>query len=366
MRNLWLLAASVLAIIALLTFMYFYSSYRFQPKNIYSRPTPLRYHYSGFSKHYTPAILAEQNTMNTAHVSNLTLIPDEVVSSVKLFVLFVGYPRSGHSIIGSLLDAHPNVVMAHQFNVLNWIRKAKLDFLKSQLFNELFRNSYNNRGRSHNKKGYNLTVDNSWQGSYRDRIDVIGDKSGGSNSKLYSEWPELFLQQYKKLQEVISIPIRFIYCVRNPYDIISTMALYHSKIYKTPNSTGPHISRLQNGTLVHETYKNDTMLSKLIEKQLGFADAVLELSPALIDRHSLLEVHNHELVSHPEQTILKLCQFLEISCSSNYVKLCASKVFPELSRTRFTVDWPEEAKKMLQDQIQKYPFFRQYSYNSTI
>ena len=202
MRSSWLLAASGLAVIALLAYMYVYSSSQFQPKSTYIRPTPSRYHYSGFS---TSAILAEQNAMFTAQVqgvSNLTL-PAEVVSNVKLFVLFVGYPSSGHSIIGSFLDAHPNVVMAQEFHVFRWISEANLDFSKSQLFNELFKSSYNNERRSRNHKGYNLTVEGSWQGRYRDRIDVIGDKKGGSNSKLYSDSPEHFIEQYKKLQQVI-------------------------------------------------------------------------------------------------------------------------------------------------------------------
>ena len=367
MRSSWLLAASGLAVIALLAYMCLYSSSQFQPKSTYSRPTPSRYHYSGFS---TSATLAEQTTMFTAQVqgvSNLTL-PAEVVSGVRLFVLFVGYPRSGHSIIGSFLDAHPkfNVVMAHEFHVIRWVRKTNLDFSKSQLFNELFKNSYNNRARSRNNKGYNLTVDNSWQGSYRDRIDVIGDKRGGGTLKLYSKSPEQFVEQYKKLQQVISIPIRFIHCVRNPYDVISTTALFQSESFMSPNSPQLHVTRLQNGTLVHDTYKNDKLLSQQIKEQFLLADAVLEFSQSAIDRHSLLEVHNHELVSHPKQTTLKLCQFLEIECSSDYVNSCTNKVFPELSRMRFTVDWPEEMKKMVQDRIQKYPFFKQYSYNGKI
>ena len=256
--------------------------------------------------------------------------------------------------------------MAHEFHVFRWIREANLDFSKSQLFNELFKNSYNNRVRSGNNKGYNLTVEGSWQGRYRDRIDVIGDKKGGRNSKLYSKSPEHFIEEYKKLQQVISIPIHFIHCVRNPYDIISTMALFQSNSIVSPNSTHPHVTRLQNGTLVHDMYKNDKLLAQQIEEQFLLADSVLEFSQSAIDRHSILEVHNHELVSHPKQTILKLCQFLEIQCSRDYVNSCASKVFPELSRTRFTVGWPEEMKKMVQERIQKYPFFRQYSYNSTI
>ena len=56
---------------------------------------------------------------------------------MRFFVLFVGYPRSGHSIVASLLDAHPNVVIAQE--VFKWIREANLNFSKSQLFTELFK-----------------------------------------------------------------------------------------------------------------------------------------------------------------------------------------------------------------------------------
>ena len=108
-------------------------------------------------------------------------LPPAVISGVKLFVLFVGYGRSGSSITGSILDAHPNVIMAHQFSVLEWVQKNP-NYSKDQLFNSLFENSYNNvfkNGiRSRNNKGYNLTLDNSWQGRYRKTVDVIGDKRG--------------------------------------------------------------------------------------------------------------------------------------------------------------------------------------------
>ena len=36
-------------------------------------------------------------------------------ASVKKFVFFEGYGRSGHSIIGSLMDAHPHVIIPYQF-----------------------------------------------------------------------------------------------------------------------------------------------------------------------------------------------------------------------------------------------------------
>ena len=135
-------------------------------------------------------------------------LPLEVISSVKLFVLFVGYPRSGSSITGSILDAHPNVIMANEFNVLKWVQKNP-NYSKDQLFNNLFENSHKNvlkHGiRRHNNKGYNLTVDNSWQGRYRETVNVIGDKQPPVLQQLLSEQPDLFQALYTKLQDVVSI-----------------------------------------------------------------------------------------------------------------------------------------------------------------
>jgi len=39
-------------------------------------------------------------------------------SKLRNFVLFVGYPRSGHSLVGSLIDAHPHAIIAHEVKTL--------------------------------------------------------------------------------------------------------------------------------------------------------------------------------------------------------------------------------------------------------
>ena len=36
------------------------------------------------------------------------------VEQVKTFIFFLGHARSGHSIVGSILDAHPHIVLAHE------------------------------------------------------------------------------------------------------------------------------------------------------------------------------------------------------------------------------------------------------------
>jgi hypothetical protein len=36
--------------------------------------------------------------------------------------LFVGYSRSGHSLVGALLDAHPEIPVAYEANALKLVR----------------------------------------------------------------------------------------------------------------------------------------------------------------------------------------------------------------------------------------------------
>ena len=53
----------------------------------------------------------------------LPLLPESTVNSVEKFVFFVGYRRSGHSMIGSVMDAHPDMIIAHEYLLFvlpNW------------------------------------------------------------------------------------------------------------------------------------------------------------------------------------------------------------------------------------------------------
>ena len=39
------------------------------------------------------------------------------LSVIKFYVFFVGVARSGHSIVGAVLDSHPHIVISHELNV---------------------------------------------------------------------------------------------------------------------------------------------------------------------------------------------------------------------------------------------------------
>ncbi|PSP19753.1 MAG: sulfotransferase family protein [Cyanobacteria bacterium SW_5_48_44] len=104
-----------------------------------------------------------------------TLKDKKTFQNVDKYCMFIGYPRSGHSLVGSLLDAHPNIIIAHELN-------------------------------------------HQWQGKFRD-LKVIGDKKGGDSTSKLRYKPELL----NVLQNKIDVPAKFIHVIRNPYDNISTM-----------------------------------------------------------------------------------------------------------------------------------------------
>lgn len=45
-------------------------------------------------------------------------------NEVKYFVQFLSFPRSGHSLIGSLLDAHPNAIISHELDTMGLVHKG--------------------------------------------------------------------------------------------------------------------------------------------------------------------------------------------------------------------------------------------------
>ena len=40
-------------------------------------------------------------------------------SHIQKFLIFIGQPRSGHSVLGALLNAHPNISIGHNLDILD-------------------------------------------------------------------------------------------------------------------------------------------------------------------------------------------------------------------------------------------------------
>ena len=164
-------------------------------------------------------------------------------ADIRTFAMFVGQPRSGTSLLGSLLNAHRNTCIAQELNALKFLRRG---YTRDQIY-WLIQARDREFGRGgRNWTGYQYVVPNQWQGRC-ENLTVIGDKKAGKSTEELARRPELSDQ----LRRSLGISVRVIQIVRNPFDVITTI---HRKTRASlDDAVHAHFRRCQtNQRLIHE------------------------------------------------------------------------------------------------------------------
>ena len=336
--------------------------------------------------------LVLEHRRTVPHTDPTPSLSQDVIDTVQTFVLFVGYPRSGHSILGSMMDAHPHMLIAHELFLLGewWTiqEQASHDITKQLVFRVIYNNSCANavkgwRNSSENTKGYSLKMRSPWMGRYNGSLRVVGDKSGGNTAYVYMKSANQFVERYSQLKAMVGVPIRMIHVVRNPYDIISTTTLYEVGKVRFPG-LGRGAKKVSN--FVHEVksrflkVKNETsdiekldlarlsdraQLNQQITDFFKMAKAVRDIIE-YVGAESILEVHNYQLVADPAKVMRQVCDFVGVGCSEEYLAACVEKTFKELSVSRQYVMWWREERERVEEMMTDYPWFHNYSFNGDI
>lgn len=293
----------------------------------------------------------------------LPVLNQSTVNGIKKFLFFIGYPRSGHSIVASCVDAHPDAVIAHEFNLFaKLLHPQAHKFIENRtiLYSSLYQNSYkqslmgwrSERQKYVGKKGYTLQLNSSasWQGKFR-RLRVIGDKSGGLTAHIYRESPESFMKAYNDLMAIVQVPLKVIHVVRNPYDIVATKLLYRLSKEKGKkanfSSTKP----------ITDTQHIAQAVRALESEVRAVSDLIYKWN---FDR---LEVHNVDFTLHTKDTMRRICQFLGLECPESYLQICDDAAFDQPRKSRTVVVWNKAIQKNVDQMIHSYPFFNRYSLN---
>ena len=263
-----------------------------------------------------------QQLLNLARQKVRTKAPD--FNKIEIYSMFIGYPRSGHSIVGSMLDAHDKMIIAHELNALKFI-EAGCNY--KELYWLLLYNSQQFARFGRNWGDYQYEVPGQWQGRFSE-LKVIGDKKGGTSSMLIGREPDILLQ----LEKIVPHPIRFIHVVRNPYDNIATLACKDTHD-------------------LNSAVRLYFQLCHVNEKISGHA------GPA-----NVLTLRHEDIIAAPEEELKRICSFLNLPVELDWLTACAGIVADSPSRTRQKINWTQKIREMINSHIDSFGFLNGYCF----
>ena len=283
---------------------------------------------------------------------------------VRVMLLTIGFPCSGSSLVGYLLTAHPSVVMADEpfiyrfrdalatyINNINGIELEKTDCLYSADLNKIFNvvlsvdyvrwlgKKKENRFTKGERQNRYILVPNQYQGRF-EALKVLGIKRSRSNVKGLLN--ESIFTTFKKRLEERGICFKFIFTVRNPYDMV--------------------------GSRARKLNKNKDCNQKLIKTDaISFAEKWSEENMKILkqlDPRDVFVSKHEEMVADPRLQLTKICEFVRVPVSPDYLDNCASCVDEKPSRGRFKFEWTSKQKQKVASLIEQYDFFSGYDWES--
>ena len=248
---------------------------------------------------------------------------------VKTYVVFIGHNKSGTSMIGSLLDAHPSVVISDEVDALKYI---PVGFSREQIFHLLLKGSRREliKGRvtARRLQPYSYLVPGQWQGRF-DQLQVIGDSTSGSSTRRFAADPEL----PGRLQMLMgAVNVKFIQVIRNPYDPISVMMVRGKRTFENA---------------IEHYFTNCETLARLREG---------------LNSSQLFSVKYEDFIHNPEAQLGNLCAYLDIQSYEDYIRACTSILYKTPERSRQIVAWDPTWIEVVKTRLECYDFLQGYSY----
>jgi hypothetical protein len=246
---------------------------------------------------------------------------------VEMYCMFLGHGRSGHSLVGALLNAHPDAVIAHELDAFFFLNYG---ISRDQLYALILeRDKWFTQQSGSQWTEFNYAVPHQWQGRFR-TLRIIGDKKGGPSSQRLRKNPELF----PKLRRLVNMPTRIVQVLRNPFDNIATMAR-----------------------------RSNRSLELTCEKYFKICETNRQIM-AQCDPDEAITLRHEEVIADPKGELRKLWGFLDLPCTEDYLKDCASIIYSSPSKTRLKTEWSAGLRQNVQDQINRYEFLQGYTFDS--
>ncbi len=248
---------------------------------------------------------------------------------VQTYVIFLGYARSGGSLMGSLLDAHPNAIISHEMDAIGLLQHRW--FNRENVFPLLLKNSEEFAKYKRTWSRYSYYVPNQFQGKFKN-LQIIGDKQGGKSTERLGE----NLRLIEVLRKKLNVRLKFIHHQRNPFDMLSTSS---------------------------RNFKQDPVQDYLIEYHFKQCRHIKEIRD-LVPKEDYLCGYHEQMIKDPKAHLKKLCDFLSLECSDQELQDCKSIIFESPNKSRHKSTWNNKLIAKVQNRIDQFDFLRGYNYES--
>jgi hypothetical protein len=252
------------------------------------------------------------------------------LKSIRSYCMFVGHARSGGSLVGALLDAHPNIILADEVDALKYVSAG---FTREQIYHLLLDRSQYQATRGKTKAGrdaqkYSYQVPGQWQGRF-DRLLVIGDRKAGKSTQRLGQDPGLLDALRKTMGKD---QVKLVHVIRNPYDTLSTMHLRSGR-------------EIDNGI---ELYFSNCAAIQHLREKISTAD--------------MFTLRHEDFLECPERYLQQICEFLSISADADYIESCARILYKSPAKTRQKVAWGPESIQAVKSRIDEFEFLQGYRF----
>ncbi len=254
----------------------------------------------------------------------------DLLSHLEYFCMFIGYPYSGHSMVGSILDAHPNVVISQELHVGNLLKHG---YQKEKIFSMILLNSFFHAQGGRTWNNYSYSIPGEWNGRYT-TIRVIGDKKGSKSAKMLSKKSDIL----DLAGTSFSVPVKYIHVMRNPFDMMSTL-------YRHTRPGGPE------------------KMERMIERIVGRMEKVEKVRHQ-IQPENWLDVHHEQFIAAPDQSITGLFSFFNLETPSGFIENCRKILFKEPHQSRHDIAWKKEEIEYVSGKIAAFEQFSSYTFET--
>lgn len=244
---------------------------------------------------------------------------------VERFFFMIGYTHSGSTLVGTLLNAHPEMVIAQEVDCLRYVRPG---ITRNALFAMVLMRDREFATIDRSYHGFEYAVPDGDQGRFTN-LRVIGDKHAGRAIRRLDSHPGLL----DRTRARVGVPIRVLHLLRNPFDNIASIAR---------NREMPLTSAIE------------------IYRRLGNA---VDRMRTEFRADELCEIRYEQFIADPTGSLDEVCRFIGVETTPRYLSSCATLIDAGGRRGRHRASWAPDEIRLVEDLIAARPCLAGYSFS---